>query len=69
MASEAIPGSSQIFPGDFGNGGAAGASVVNVQVTLDGQELTNAITNVQTNNSLSGRQIAINRRTGTFATL
>ena len=69
MASEAIPGSSQIFPGDFGNGGAAGAPVVNVQVTLDGQELTNAITNVQTNNSLSGRQIAINRRTGTFATL
>ena len=69
MASEVIPGSSQIFPGDFGNGGAAGAPVVNVQVTLDGQELTNAITNVQTNNSLSGRQIAINRRTGTFATL
>lgn len=65
----AIPGSTQIFPGDFGDGGAAGAPVVNVQVTLDGQELTNAITNLQTNNSLSGKQIAINRRTGTFATL
>ena len=65
----AIPGSTQVFPGDFGDGGAAGAPVVNVQVTLDGQELTNAITNLQTNNSLSGKQIAINRRTGTFATL
>jgi hypothetical protein len=68
----AIPGSSQVFEGDFGNGGAAGAPVtpqVNVQVTLDGQELTNAITRTQTNNSLSGDRIAINRRTGTFATL
>lgn len=68
----AIPGSTQIFPGDFGDGGAAGAPVapvVNVQVTLDGQELTNAITRTQTNNSLSGDRIAINRRTGTFATL
>lgn len=72
MTSGAIPGSTQIFPGDFGDGGAAGASVapqVNVQVTLDGQELTNAITRTQTNNSLSGDRIAINRRTGTFATL
>jgi hypothetical protein len=73
MTSGAIPGSTQIFPGDFGDGGAAGAPigapVVNVQVTLDGQELTNAITKTQTNNSLSGDRIAINRRTGTFATL
>ena len=72
MTSGAIPGSTQIFPGDFGDGGAAGAPVapqVNVQVTLDGQELTNAITRTQTNNSLSGDRIAINRRTGTFATL
>ena len=68
-----IPGSTQVYPGDFGNGGAAGAPigapVVNVQVTLDGQELTNAITKTQTNNSLSGDRIAINRRTGTFATI
>jgi hypothetical protein len=42
---------------------------VTVQVTLDGQELTNAITNVQTNDSLSGNKISINRRTGSFATL
>ena len=40
----------------------------NVRIELDGQELTNAITNVQTNNSLSGKQVAVNRRTGTFAT-
>ena len=65
---EPIPGSTQVYPGDFGDGGAVGAPV-SVVVMLDGQELTNAITNVQTNNSLSGRQIAINRRTGSFATL
>jgi hypothetical protein len=40
---------------------------VNVIVTLDGQELTTAVSNVQTNNSLSGNQIAVNRRTGSFA--
>lgn len=68
MTTGAIPGSTQIFPGDFGDGGAAGAPVVNVQVTLDGAELTNAITKTQTNNSLSGNQIAINRRSGSFAT-
>ncbi len=45
------------------------APTVNVSVTLDGQELTDAITNVQTNNSLSGKQIQINRRFGSFATL
>ena len=42
---------------------------VNVQVTLDGQELTNAISRTQNNNSLSGDKIGINRRTGSFATL
>ena len=61
-----IPGSSQVYPGDFGNGGAAGAPVT-VNITLDGQELTNAITNVQTNNSLSGNRISVNRRLGSFA--
>ena len=40
----------------------------NVRIELDGQELAGAITKVQTNNSLSGRQIEISRRTGTFAT-
>jgi hypothetical protein len=64
----AIPGSTQIFPGDFGDGGAAGAPVVNVQVTLDGAELTNAITKQQTNNSLSGSMVEIFRRAGSFAT-
>jgi hypothetical protein len=63
-----IPGSSQIYPGDFGNNGAVGQDVT-VLVTLDGQELAGAITKVQTNNSLSGRQVEISRRTGNFATL
>jgi hypothetical protein len=40
---------------------------VNVIVTLDGQELTTAVSNVQTNNSLSGNKISINRRSGSFA--
>lgn len=62
-----IPGSTQVYPGDFGDGGAAGAPV-SVVVMLDGQELAGAITKVQTNNSLSGKQIEINRRFGSFAT-
>ena len=62
-----IPGSSQVGYGDFGNGGAVGQEIT-VQVTLDGQELAGAITKVQTNNSLSGRQVEISRRTGSFAT-
>ena len=69
IAGSPIPGSTQVYPGDFGDGGAAGAPIVSVQVTLDGQELTNAITRTQTNNSLSGDRISVNRRTGTFATL
>jgi hypothetical protein len=48
--------------------GATAGSPVSVVVMLDGQELAGAITKVQTNNSLSGRQIEISRRTGTFAT-
>jgi hypothetical protein len=51
----------------FSPGTTAGAPV-SVVVMLDGQELAGAITKVQTNNSLSGRQIEISRRTGTFAT-
>jgi hypothetical protein len=62
-----IPGSTQVYPGDFGDGGTPGAPVT-VIVSLDGQELAGAITKVQTNNSLSGKQIEINRRFGSFAT-
>ena len=51
----------------FSPGTTAGAPV-SVVVMLDGQELTNAITKTQTNNSLSGDRISVNRRTGTFAT-
>ena len=59
----ANPGQSAFSPGS-----TTGAPV-SVVVMLDGQELAGAITKVQTNNSLSGRQIEISRRTGTFATL
>ena len=62
-----IPGSTQVGFGDFGDGGAVGAPV-SVVVMLDGQELAGAITKVQSNNSLSGKQIEINRRFGSFAT-
>lgn len=58
----ANPGQSAFSPGS-----TTGAPV-SVVVMLDGQELAGAITKVQTNNSLSGRQIEISRRTGTFAT-
>ena len=40
--------------------------VVNVQVTLDGQELTGAISNTQTNNYLSGKIINLERIQSTF---
>jgi hypothetical protein len=40
--------------------------VVNVQVTLDGQEITGAISNVQTNNYLSGKIIQMERLQSTF---
>jgi hypothetical protein len=62
-----IPGSTQVYPGDFGDGGAVGAPV-SVVVMLDGAELTNAVTKVQTNNSLSGSMVEIFRRAGSFAT-
>lgn len=40
--------------------------VVNVQVTLDGQEITGAVTKTQTNNYLSGKIIALERTLGSF---
>ena len=56
--------------GQLGAGFNAPATApVEVKVFLDSQELTNTITRTQTNNSLSGSQIRIDRRTGTFATL
>ena len=39
----------------------------NVRLVVDGKELANSITEVQTNNSLSGNKIAVNRRSGSFA--
>jgi hypothetical protein len=44
------------------------APQVSVSVTLDGQEMANAVTSVQTNGYLSGKQVQIERRTGSFAT-
>ncbi len=41
---------------------------INVSVTLDGQEMANAVTRYQTNGYLSGKQIQIARLTGSFAT-
>jgi hypothetical protein len=58
----ANPGQTAFSPG------VTAGSPVSVVVMLDGQELTNAITKTQTNNSLSGDRISVNRRTGTFAT-
>ena len=40
--------------------------VVNVQVMLDGQEMTGAITNVQTNNYLSGKILTLERLQSSF---
>jgi hypothetical protein len=40
--------------------------IVNVQVTLDGQEITGAVTKTQTNNYLSGKIIALERTLGSF---
>ena len=42
------------------------APTVNVQVTLDGQEITGAISKVQTNNYLSGKIIQLERTLGSF---
>lgn len=73
MTSGAIPGSTQVFPGDFGDGGAAGAPVtvvVNVagSVVTEG-ELVDKVRNGLINSSLSGAGSLVARRTGTFATL
>ena len=49
------------------SGGLYGSTpVVNVQVTLDGQEMVGAVTKVQTNNYLSGKIIALERTLGSF---
>lgn len=72
MATGAIPGSTQVFPGDFGNGGAAGQEVtvvVNVagSVVSEG-ELVDVVRNGLINSSLSGAGSLVARRTGLFAT-
>ena len=49
------------------SGGLYGSTpVVNVQVTLDGQEMAGAVTKAQTNNYLSGKIIALERTLGSF---
>jgi hypothetical protein len=49
------------------SGGLYGSTpVVNVAVTLDGQEITGAITKVQTNNYLSGKILALERLQSSF---
>jgi hypothetical protein len=40
----------------------------NVRLVLDGKEIASSVSNYQTNDSLSGTQVAINRRSGSFAT-
>jgi len=39
----------------------------NVRLVLDGKEIASSVSNYQTNDSLSGTQVAINRRSGSFA--
>jgi hypothetical protein len=73
MAGGPIPGSTQVYEADFGNGGAAGAPVsvvVNVggSVISEGQ-LVDVVRNGLINSSLSGAGSLVARRTGTFATL
>ena len=68
-----IPGSTQVFPGDFGDGGAAGAPVT-VVVNVGGSvisegELVEKVRNGLINNSLSGSGSLVARRVGTFAAL
>jgi hypothetical protein len=49
------------------SGGLYGSTpVVNVSVMLDGQEITGAVSNVQTNNYLSGKIIQMERLQSTF---
>jgi len=69
----AIPGSTQVFPGDFGDGGAAGAPV-SVVVNVGGSvisegELVEVVRNGLINRSLSGAGSLVARGSGTFATL
>lgn len=40
----------------------------NVRLVLDGKEIASSVSNYQTNDSLSGTQVPISRRTGSFAT-
>jgi len=50
------------------SGGLYGSTpVVNVQVMLDGQEMTGAISNVQTNNYLSGKILTLERLQSSFS--
>jgi len=50
----------------YANGPKSGQPIVNVKVTLDGKEMAGAITDIQTNNSLSGSQITLQRTLGQF---
>lgn len=50
-----------------GTGDFNGNGPVSVTVMLDGQIMAGAISNVQTNNSLSGSQVGINRNLGSFS--
>jgi len=73
MAFGPIPGSTQVYPGDFGNGGAAGAPV-SVVVNVGGSvisegELGEVVRNGLINRSLSGAGSLVARGSGTFATL
>jgi hypothetical protein len=73
MAFGPIPGSTQVYPGDFGNGGAAGAPV-SVVVNVGGSvisegELVEVVRNGLINRSLSGAGSLVARGSGTFATL
>jgi hypothetical protein len=72
MATGAIPGSSQVFPGDFGDGGAAGAPasvVVNVQGSVISEsELLDKLRNGLINASYNGSGSLVARLYGSFAT-
>jgi hypothetical protein len=73
MAFGPIPGSTQVYPGDFGDGGAVGAPV-SVVVNVGGSvisegELVDVVRNGLINRSLSGAGSLVARGSGTFATL
>lgn len=46
-----------------------GSNPIIVKVEIDGREVAGVITDIQSNDSLSGNKIAINRRSGSFSTL